>query len=90
MLAWIFRRCEGEADAEETAIGLVPPVGEGGIDIDGLDIDREAMAKLLEVDAEGWQEQLPQMHEHCAASATSCRRSCARSSQALEQRLAAS
>ena len=40
VLAWIFRRCEGTADAVETPIGLVPPVGEGGIDTDGLDVDR--------------------------------------------------
>src|SRR3984885_3440470 len=63
-LAWIFRRLEGEAEANETAIGLVPPVGEGGIDTSGLEIDREALEKLLEVDHDAWQEQLPQMHEH--------------------------
>ena len=63
-LAWIFRRLEGTAEANETAIGLVPPVGEGGIDTSGLDIDPEAVEKLLEVDPEAWTEQLPQMHEH--------------------------
>ncbi|HEY4825752.1 MAG TPA: phosphoenolpyruvate carboxykinase (GTP), partial [Solirubrobacteraceae bacterium] len=63
-LAWIFRRLEGEAEADETAIGLVPPVGEGGIDTSGLDIDRAAVEKLLEVDHAAWIEQLPQMHEH--------------------------
>ena len=42
----------------------MPPVGEGGIDTSGLDIDREAVEKLLEVDPEAWIEQLPQMHEH--------------------------
>jgi phosphoenolpyruvate carboxykinase (GTP) len=63
-LAWIFRRLEGKAEANETAIGLVPPVGEGGIDTSGLDIDREAVEKLLEVDHDAWTEQLPQMHEH--------------------------
>ena len=52
--------------AVETPIGLVPPLGEGGIDIDGLDISDEAMTKLLEVDIEGWKHQLPQMHEHYA------------------------
>ncbi|MGN6867816.1 MAG: phosphoenolpyruvate carboxykinase (GTP) [Solirubrobacteraceae bacterium] len=64
VLAWIFRRVEGKAEANETAIGLVPPVGEGGIDTSGLDIDREAVEKLLEVDHDAWIEQLPQMHEH--------------------------
>jgi phosphoenolpyruvate carboxykinase (GTP) len=63
-LAWIFRRLEGKAEANETAIGLVPPVGEGGIDTSGLDIEREAVEKLLEVDHDAWIEQLPQMHEH--------------------------
>jgi phosphoenolpyruvate carboxykinase (GTP) len=64
VLAWIFRRCQGGADAIETPIGFVPPVGDGGIDTEGLDVTPEAMAKLLEVDTESWQEQLPQMREH--------------------------
>jgi phosphoenolpyruvate carboxykinase (GTP) len=64
VLAWIFRRLEGKAEAHDTAIGLVPPVGEGGIDTSGLDIDAAAVEKLLEVDPESWTEQLPQMHEH--------------------------
>jgi phosphoenolpyruvate carboxykinase (GTP) len=64
VLAWIFRRLEGKAEANDTAIGLVPPVGEGGIDTSGLDIDADAVEKLLEVDPESWTEQLPQMHEH--------------------------
>ncbi len=66
VLAWIFRRLEDNAEAIETPIGLVPPLGEGGIDVDGLEIDRAAMEKLLEVDPEAWLEQLPQMHEHYA------------------------
>ena len=64
VLAWIFRRLEGEAEAVETPIGLVPPVGEGGIETEGLDISRDAVEKLLEVDPERWLHQLPQMHEH--------------------------
>jgi phosphoenolpyruvate carboxykinase (GTP) len=66
VLAWIFRRCQDQADAVETPIGLVPPVGEGGIDIDNLDVDDETMAKLLNVDPEEWKQQLPQMQEHYA------------------------
>ncbi|MGO9496508.1 MAG: phosphoenolpyruvate carboxykinase (GTP) [Solirubrobacteraceae bacterium] len=66
VLAWIFRRCQGEAKATETVIGLVPPIGEGGIDVDGLAITPKAMAELLEIDLEGWKQQLPQMHEHYA------------------------
>jgi phosphoenolpyruvate carboxykinase (GTP) len=66
VLAWIFRRCDRDADATETEIGLVPPVGEGGIPLEGLQISKDAMAKLLEVDPEEWCQQLPQMHEHFA------------------------
>jgi phosphoenolpyruvate carboxykinase (GTP) len=66
VLAWIFRRCEDRAEAEETAIGLVPPVADGGIDIENLDVDEHTMAKLLEVDPDEWKQQLPQMREHYA------------------------
>jgi phosphoenolpyruvate carboxykinase (GTP) len=64
VLAWIFRRITGEAQARETAIGLVPPLGEGGIETAGLDVSAETMAKLLEVDTEGWVSQLPQMKQY--------------------------
>jgi phosphoenolpyruvate carboxykinase (GTP) len=66
VLAWIFRRLTGEADAVETPIGLVPPTGESGIDLTGLDISPQTMATLLEVDSDGWLAQLPQMKEHFA------------------------
>jgi phosphoenolpyruvate carboxykinase (GTP) len=66
VLAWIFRRCDGEGSAEETPIGLVPSIGEGGIEVEGLDLDQATMSKLLEVDPECWREQLPQMREHLA------------------------
>ena len=66
VLAWIFGRVTGEADAVETPIGWVPPSGERGIDLDGLDISEETMARLLEVDTDGWLGQLPQMTEHYA------------------------
>jgi phosphoenolpyruvate carboxykinase (GTP) len=66
VLAWIFRRCEGRADAVPSAIGLVPPIGPGGIDTTGLGVTPEAMTRLLEVDADGWQQQLPQMREQFA------------------------
>jgi phosphoenolpyruvate carboxykinase (GTP) len=64
VLAWIFRRCEGRAEAVETPIGLVPPVGEGGIDTSGLEIGAADMEKLLAVDKAEWREQLPAIEEH--------------------------
>ena len=66
VLDWIFRRCDGTAEAVDTAIGLLPPLGEGGIDTTELDVSRESMEELLTLDADGWKQQLPQMHEHYA------------------------
>jgi len=64
VLAWIFRRCEGSAAAVETEIGLLPPVGEGGIEISGLDLGEAELHELLTVDLEGWKQQVPQIHKH--------------------------
>jgi phosphoenolpyruvate carboxykinase (GTP) len=87
VLAWIFGRLTGDAKAQETAIGLVPPTGEGGIDTDGLDVSPETMAKLLEVDHEGWAAALPQMKEHYAAFGDKLPGELAEQLRALEQRL---
>jgi len=64
VLAWIFRRCEGAAEAAETPAGYVPTAD--GIDTTGLDVDAEAMRKLLSVDPEGIREELPTIHAHFA------------------------
>ncbi len=64
VLEWVFRRCDGEADAVDTAIGAVPTPE--AINVDGLDLAPGALEELLEVDAEQWQAQLPQIHQHFA------------------------
>ena len=52
VLMWILGRCDGTAEAEETAIGFEPRPED--INLDGLDIDRETLAGLLSVDKELW------------------------------------
>ena len=52
VLEWILNRCEGKADAVETAIGYVPKAED--INIEGLDIDRETLKGILEVDNDLW------------------------------------
>ncbi len=64
VLEWVFRRCEGTADAIETAIGLLP--AEGAINTEGLNIDEGAMRELLSVDEDLVRQQLPQLKEHLA------------------------
>ena len=64
VLAWIFERCDGESEAVETPIGLVPATD--ALDVSGLDLSEDALEQLLEVDPEEWKVQLPQIHQHYA------------------------
>jgi phosphoenolpyruvate carboxykinase (GTP) len=64
VLAWVFERCDDQAGAEETPIGLVP--SKDALETSGLDLSEEAVEKLLRVDAEEWRDQLPRLHEHFA------------------------
>jgi phosphoenolpyruvate carboxykinase (GTP) len=64
VLAWIAQRCDGEAKAEETPIGLVPT--RDALDLRGLDLPPERLAELLKVDVGEWRKQLPQLHDHFA------------------------
>jgi phosphoenolpyruvate carboxykinase (GTP) len=64
VLAWIFRRCDDEADAVDTPIGLVPPPE--ALDTSGMDVSRADMEELLRVDHDEWLTQLPQVRQHYA------------------------
>ena len=62
VLNWIIDRCEGKADAKETAIGYVPNVDD--IDLTGLDIDRETVEGILAVDKDVWAKEAAEIEEH--------------------------
>ncbi len=64
VLEWIFRRCAGTAEAEETPIGLVPAAG--SLNTEGLDVSEEDVAELLRVEPEEWKVELPAIHQHFA------------------------
>ena len=85
VLEWVFRRCEGTAEAVETPIGLLP--AEGEIDTSGLEISDEAMADLLSVDVDLVKAQLPQVQEHLAKFGDKLPAEVSAQLQALEQRL---
>jgi phosphoenolpyruvate carboxykinase (GTP) len=87
VLAWVFQRCAGTAAAQDTPIGLIPPVGEGGIDTDGLDVSDSDMTELLAVDTEGWKAQLPQVQAHFAEFGEKLPAALRAQLTALEQRL---
>lgn len=61
VLEWIIDRCEGKADAVETAIGYEPKAEE--IDIDGLDISLDTIKGLLDVDKDLWKEEAAGIRE---------------------------
>ncbi|MBQ1977368.1 MAG: phosphoenolpyruvate carboxykinase (GTP) [Ruminococcus sp.] len=52
VLEWIVKRCNGEADATETAIGYVPAAQD--INLEGLDMDIDVLSSILEIDNEKW------------------------------------
>jgi phosphoenolpyruvate carboxykinase (GTP) len=85
VLEWIFRRCDGEAEAVESAIGLLP--AEGEINTDGLDISAEAMRELLNADHGLLREQLPQVKEHLARFGDRLPEQVRAQLEALEERL---
>jgi phosphoenolpyruvate carboxykinase (GTP) len=64
VLEWIFRRCEGTAQAVPSPIGLLP--AEGELRTDGLDLAPERLAQLLSVDEDAIRSELPQIEEHLA------------------------
>jgi phosphoenolpyruvate carboxykinase (GTP) len=64
VLEWMFRRCDGEAEAEETAIGLLPAPGD--LDTTGLEMPAEDLVELLRVDAAAYVLEMPQFEEHYA------------------------
>ena len=61
VLKWILDRCEGKAEANETAIGYVPNAED--IDLTGLDFDLETLKGILEVDNDLWKAEIGGIEE---------------------------
>jgi phosphoenolpyruvate carboxykinase (GTP) len=62
VLKWVFERCDGKAHANETAIGRLPSPKD--LDTRGLNISETDLARLLGVDVEGWQAEVPLIRKH--------------------------
>ena len=88
MLAWIVQRVAGDGAALDTPIGRVP--APGAIDTTGLDIDAEALAKLVAVDADSWRRELPQLEDHYRGLGDQVPAELREQLTKLEKRLAAS
>ncbi len=64
VLEWIFNRVDGNAEAVETPIGLVPT--KDALNIEGLDLSDADLELLLTVDAEAVKAELPQVEAYLA------------------------
>lgn len=64
VLDWIIKRCEGEVDAEETAIGYLPKKED--INLKGIEdeVTPEILDKLLAVDKELWKKEIAEMRRY--------------------------
>jgi len=64
VLKWIFERCDGKIHAKDTPLGRLPDPQD--LDTHGLNMPPENVAKLLNVDIDGWMAELPLIREHFA------------------------
>ncbi len=61
VLEWIIKRCEGEVDAQETAIGYVPYAED--INLEGLDFSIDTLKSILEVNNDQWMKEAEGIEE---------------------------
>lgn len=61
VLLWILDRVAGKVDAKETAIGYVPNADD--INIEGLDLSKDTLKELLEVDVPSWKQDIGNIKE---------------------------
>ena len=64
VLKWIFQRGFGQVGAEETPIGRLPHAED--IDLSGLEIDHSTLKRLIELNDQGWQQEIELIREHYA------------------------
>ena len=62
VLKWMCERLEGKAKAQETPIGLLPTPD--ALDLTGLDVPREDLEELLNVDVEAWKTEILDLDDH--------------------------
>jgi len=87
VLKWIFERCDGKVHAQDTPIGRLPLPED--LDTKNLDVSADKLAKLLNVDVEGWLAEVPRIREHFATFGNRLPQGMRDEVDALEQRLKA-
>ncbi len=62
VLEWIIRRCKGEVESADTAVGGLPSPQD--INVQGLDLLPDSLAALTEVDAGAWSDELAEVEAY--------------------------
>jgi phosphoenolpyruvate carboxykinase (GTP) len=86
VIEWVFRRCEGTVDAEETPAGHIPLPD--GLDLTGLDLSEDEFEAVRTVDLDALTEELAQVREHLEMFGDDLPPELWQQFEALEQRLA--
>lgn len=86
VLAWVVGRCEGSAEAKETAIGYMPRVED--LNLEGLEIDQADLEEVLKVDPEAWKQESEQIKEHLTSYGERLPRELLQELENLQERLA--
>ena len=88
VLAWIFDRCNGTAEAIDTPIGRQPTLE--ALNTDGLTLGPNGLNELLRVDVDAWARELPLIEQDQAVFGERLPSGLRLQRQALEARLEAS
>ena len=86
VLRWIIDRCENRVDANETAIGYLPNPQD--LDVNGLDINPETLAQLLQVDVEQWRAEMAEFGAYLDSYGDRLPPALAQERRAIEEALA--
>lgn len=62
VIKWIFERCDGKAEVEETAIGYTPTIK--SIDLSGLEISEQNLQRIFSIDNDEWWAEAEEMRNY--------------------------
>jgi len=85
VLKWICERAEGKGRAQKTAIGNLPAAG--ALDLSGLNLPKEDLDQLLEVDVAGWKAEVADVAANYAKFVGHLPRALTEQLESLQKRL---
>ena len=85
VLEWILKRADGKIGARETEIGFIPEPSD--INIEGCDIDLDALTEILQVEKEYWKEDIKSIKEFYAKFGDKLPEYLAKEVEAMEERI---